>query len=103
MTSTRPATAIAPRAAADDDAEAGEARAEQYRRFLGQVRGTAIVRALAEGRATAQEVLARLGPAAGRKDQRTLERLEALGLVEFDPSQRTYELAKFLVPLVPRA
>jgi DNA-binding transcriptional ArsR family regulator len=81
--------------------DAREARVEQYRRFLGQVRGTAIVHALGQGPATAEDVLARM-PAAGRTERRTLERLRALGLVEFDPSRRTYELAGFLAPLVSR-
>lgn len=81
--------------------DAREARVEQYRRFLGQVRATALVQALAAGPATAQDVLARMGPAAGRRERRTLERLAALGLVEFDPSRRTYHLAGFLSPLVP--
>jgi predicted transcriptional regulator len=81
--------------------DAREARVEQYRRFLGQVRATALVQALAAGPATSQDVLERLGPTAGRRERRTLERLAALGLVEFDPSRRTYHLAGFLIPLVP--
>lgn len=82
--------------------DAREARLEQYRRFLGQVRGTALVQALSAGPATAEQLLASLGPGAGRAERRTLERLHAFGLVEFDPSQRAYHLAGFLEPLANR-
>ncbi|MEA3144343.1 MAG: Helix-turn-helix domain [Thermoplasmata archaeon] len=79
--------------------DAGDARVEQYRRFLLQVRAIDLVRSLARGPATEQQLLA-AGAQPGAKG--TLDRLAALGLVEYDPPQRSYQLAEFLRPLVPR-
>ncbi|HJQ93801.1 MAG TPA: winged helix-turn-helix domain-containing protein, partial [Candidatus Thermoplasmatota archaeon] len=75
---------------------AEEARVEQYRRLLRHLDGLAVVRRLSDGPLRAEGFAA--GPPATRK---AVRRLCDLGLVEFDPAARTYELAPFILRLAP--